>query len=67
VSPAEQLEQLHGLLVRYEERVAKNRAAFKVEAHVHLDDMEVLLKLARTGLAARGLVAKRMAARGVGQ
>jgi thermostable 8-oxoguanine DNA glycosylase len=63
----QQLEQLNAFLSRYEERVAKNRAAFKVEAHVHLDDMEVLLKLARTGLAARTLVAKRVAARGVGQ
>lgn len=34
----------------YEARVRKNRAAFRVEVHIPLDDLETLLMLARVCL-----------------
>ena len=46
--------QLLQLVTVYEKRVTKNRAAFKVEVHIPLDDLAVLLQLARVALGKPG-------------
>jgi hypothetical protein len=57
---SEDVRKLFDLVEKYERRVTKNRATFKVEVHVNLADMAIVLAMARSWLThvARGMETK---------
>lgn len=49
---SDDLRKLFDLIEKYERRVTKNRATFKVEVHINLGDMAIILAMARSYLSA---------------
>jgi hypothetical protein len=47
----EELKMLRDMLTVYEKRVEKNARTFKVEVHVPLQDMRIILQLARAAVS----------------
>lgn len=54
----EQAEAVDRMLTHYEKRVEKNARTYKVEVHIPLDDLRVILRIARVAVLVAGGVRK---------